>query len=74
MQGECERGETPVPDLRNLDLYYDIGAELVQANIVFQDDQTYRQQYLDKLRSWNDYEPIPHDRRLWTEAAALKRE
>jgi predicted O-linked N-acetylglucosamine transferase (SPINDLY family) len=73
MQAECERGETPVPDLSNLDLYYEIGAECVQDNIAFSDDQTYRQRYLEKLAAWNDYAPIPPDNRLWTEAAASKR-
>ncbi len=70
MQAECERGETPVPDLCNLDLYYEIGAELVQNNIAFLDDRTYRQQYLRKLAEWHDYAPIPHDTRLWTKAAS----
>src|SRR5262249_8026803 len=30
MQGECERGETPVPDLGNLDVYYEVGAEIMK--------------------------------------------
>ncbi|MBB4953560.1 putative O-linked N-acetylglucosamine transferase (SPINDLY family) [Agrobacterium vitis] len=72
MQEEGERGETPVPDLRNLDLYYEIGAELVQSNIVFCDDQTYRQRYLEKLANYHDYTPIPYDNRLWTEANMAK--
>ncbi|CAN7224996.1 O-linked N-acetylglucosamine transferase family protein [Pararhizobium sp. LjRoot238] len=66
MQAECERGETPVPDLRNLDLYYEIGAELVQDNIEFSDDHTYRQRYLEQLAEWHNYAPIPFDCRLWT--------
>jgi len=70
MQAECERGETPVPDLRNLDLYYEVGAECVDNNIVFSDDRTYRQRYLEKLAAWNDYAPIPPDNRLWTAAVA----
>ncbi|CAN7624921.1 glycosyl transferase [Pararhizobium sp. LjRoot255] len=73
MQAQSERGETPVPDLRNLDIYYEIGADLVQDNTAFSDDRTYRQRYLEKLAAWNDYEPIPNDNRLWTQAAASKR-
>ncbi|MCZ4432898.1 glycosyl transferase [Agrobacterium sp. SOY23] len=65
MQGECERGETPVPDLCNLDLYYEIGAEAVLENIEFEDEQAYRTRYLKKLREQHDYAPIPYDRRLW---------
>jgi hypothetical protein len=68
MQAECERGETPVPDLRNLDLYYEIGAELVLENVEIEDSQSYRSRYLRKLEQWHDYAPIPHDRRLWPEA------
>ncbi|NTG48136.1 glycosyl transferase [Agrobacterium rhizogenes] len=71
MQAECERGETPVPDLSNLDIYYDIGVDLVQDNIAFSDDRAYRQAYRDKLVEWHDYAPVPHDRRLWTEEAAV---
>lgn len=70
MQAEAERGETPVPDLRNMDVYYEIGAELVLENLEFVDEQTYRQRYLQKLREWHDYSPIPSDNRLWTSAAA----
>lgn len=73
MQEEAERGETPVPDLRNLDLYYELGAELVQNNIVYCDEQTYRQRYIDKLATYHDYAPIPYDSRLWTEETAGKR-
>ncbi len=70
MQEECERGETPVPDLRNLDVYYDIGAELVQENTVFCEDAAYRQRYLEKLAEWHDFSPIPADNRLWTTPVA----
>ncbi|SCX03663.1 putative O-linked N-acetylglucosamine transferase, SPINDLY family [Agrobacterium sp. DSM 25558] len=72
MQDEAERGETPVPDLRNMDVYYEIGAELVLENLEFVDEQTYRQRYLQKLREWHDYSPIPTDNRLWTSEAAAK--
>lgn len=66
MQGEAERGEAPVPDLRNLDVYYEIGTELVLENLEFVDEQTYRNRYLEKLREWNAFAAIPHDIRLWT--------
>lgn len=65
MQGECERGEIPVPDLRNLDLYYEIGAELVAENVEFEDSQTYRKRYLKKLAQADDYAAVPFDNRLW---------
>ena len=71
MQAESERGETPVPDLSNLDIYYDIGVELVQNNVAYSDDKAYRQAYRDKLIEWHDYAPVPYDRRLWTEGASV---
>jgi predicted O-linked N-acetylglucosamine transferase (SPINDLY family) len=68
MQGEAERGETPVPDLSNLDLYYEIGCEVMQENIEFDDSEAFRQRYISKLRQYHAFSPIPHDGRLWTEA------
>ena len=53
-----------------MDVYYEIGAELVLENLEFVDEQTYRQRYLQKLREWHDYSPIPTDNRLWTSEAA----
>lgn len=70
MQGEAERGETPVPDLRNLDVYYEIGTEIVSANIDFEDDSAYRRRYLEKLAKWNEYAPLARDGRLWTHPTA----
>ncbi|SFB10147.1 Predicted O-linked N-acetylglucosamine transferase, SPINDLY family [Rhizobium sp. NFR07] len=68
IQGEAERDEMPVPDLRNLDIYYEIGAELVLENIEFEDNAACRQRYRDKLAKWNEYEPINPDNRLWPQS------
>lgn len=65
MQGDAERGETPVPDLRNLDIYYEIGAELAAAGIEFEDDETYRARYRAELAALNDFSPLSPDARLW---------
>lgn len=70
MQGERERGETPTPDMRNLDVYYEVGAEIVAEHVEFEDDKAYRQRYLDKLVQWNSYEPLRPDARLWPDAKA----
>ena len=64
MQGEAELGNTPVPDLRNLDAYYDIGAELVLDGTEFEDDATYRQRFRDRLARLNQFSPIPQENRL----------
>ncbi|MBB6182138.1 hypothetical protein [Pseudorhizobium flavum] len=69
MQGDAERGETPVPDLRNLDVYYEIGAELAVANVEFESEHAYRQRYLKQLKLLHEYAPLMPDARLWTGAA-----
>jgi hypothetical protein len=66
MQGEAERGETPVPDLTNLDVYYEVGAELLQANLPFEDEEAYRRRYVEKLAQWHEFSPLPYDTRLWS--------
>lgn len=68
MQGECERGETPVPNLRNMEIYYEIGADLVQAHIEYCDDGDYRRHYRERLADWDDQSPIEADNRLWSSA------
>ena len=73
MQGECERGEAPVPDLSNLDLYYEVGAEIMKENVEFMDPAAYRQRYVEKLAQWHAFSPIPFDSRLWTAATANAR-
>ena len=70
MQGECERGEAPIPDLRNLDVYYEIGTELVAEHVEFVDGDAYRQRYRDKLVAWDDYARLAHDSRLWPAPSA----
>jgi predicted O-linked N-acetylglucosamine transferase (SPINDLY family) len=70
MQEESERGDLPVPDLRNLDLYYEIGAEMLSEAAEYENEEAYRQRYREKLARWHDYTPIPHDSRLWPEQGA----
>jgi predicted O-linked N-acetylglucosamine transferase (SPINDLY family) len=67
MQSECERGATPIPDLTNLDIYYEIGAELDLENIELLDERSYRSLYLERLAKWNACAAIPSDDRLWRE-------
>ena len=66
MQGERERGETPVPDLSNMDMYYEIGAELMLAEVEFEDEAAYRKRYSDRIGNWHDFHPVPTDTRLWS--------
>jgi len=67
MQSECERGATPQPDLTNLNIYYEIGAELDLENIELLDEQSYRSLYLERLAKWSAYAAIPPDKRFWQE-------
>ena len=65
MQSECERGATSQPDLTNLNVYYEIGAELDLENIELLDERSYRSLYLERLAKWNAYAEIPPDKRFW---------
>ncbi|UDF30834.1 UNVERIFIED_ORG: hypothetical protein LHK14_05740 [Roseateles sp. XES5] len=66
MQGDAERGETPVPDLRNLDIYYELGTELAASGIEIEDDAAYRARYRAALEALNDFAPLSPDVRLWS--------
>lgn len=59
-----------MPDLRNLDIYYEIGANIVLENVEFAGERDYRQRYLEKLVEWNDRAPLERDARLWNETAS----
>nr|WP_264597728.1 glycosyl transferase [Rhodoblastus acidophilus] len=65
MQIEREAGLTPTPDLTNLDLYYDIGAEFDLEAVDLLDDAAYERLYREKLDMLHRHQPIPHDRRFW---------
>ncbi|MFD1747144.1 glycosyl transferase [Rhizobium helianthi] len=65
MHEEGERGEIPVPNLTNLDVYYEIGADLVTQVTDVENEQAYRQRYLEKLEAWDDFSPLAADGRLW---------
>ncbi|MFC6447227.1 O-linked N-acetylglucosamine transferase, SPINDLY family protein [Shinella zoogloeoides] len=65
MQNEAERGETPVPDLRNLDIYYEVGTELAAQGIEFEDEEAYRARYRAELAALDAFAPLSPDARLW---------
>jgi predicted O-linked N-acetylglucosamine transferase (SPINDLY family) len=65
MQADGERGLTPVPDLTNLDIYFDIGVELDLENIEALDDAQYRRIYREKLAALHAFSPLKPDARLW---------
>ncbi len=65
MWSDFERGELPVPDLSNLEIYHEIGLELDLENIELLTDDAYRSLYEEKLGDWDSVFPIRPDARLW---------
>jgi predicted O-linked N-acetylglucosamine transferase (SPINDLY family) len=70
---EFKRGTLPVPDLRNLDVYQEIGLGLDLENIEALSDEAYAQLYSERLAEWHRCYPIPHDSRLWPEIPPVAR-
>jgi hypothetical protein len=63
------RGAVPVPDLRNLDIYHDIGLGLDIENIETLGNDAYVALYQEKLAEWHEVYPIAPDSRLWRDGA-----
>jgi predicted O-linked N-acetylglucosamine transferase (SPINDLY family) len=64
------RGAVPVPDLRNLDVYHEIGLGLDLENIETLGDDAYLALYQEKLAEWHSAYPIEPDARFWREKPA----
>jgi len=64
------RGAVPVPDLRNLDVYHEIGLGLDLENIETLSDEGYLALYQEKLAEWHSAYPIETDARFWRGAPA----
>jgi predicted O-linked N-acetylglucosamine transferase (SPINDLY family) len=62
-------GELPVPDLRNLDIYQEIGLELDLENIEAISDADYAALYEEKLAEWEAVYPVGPDGRLRRQVA-----
>lgn len=67
MWSDFKRGTLPVPDLRNLDIYQEVGLGLDLENIEALPDEAYWQLYQEKLAEWHRCYPFSHDGRLWPE-------
>ena len=61
-------GELPVPDLANLDVYYEVGVELALENAGALPDDAYRRRYEERLSQRHQTYPMPADTRLWVHA------
>lgn len=65
MWADFEAGRLPTPDLRNLEVYHEIGLELDHENIETLSDSEYEALYAAKLAIWNETYPVAPDQRLW---------
>jgi predicted O-linked N-acetylglucosamine transferase (SPINDLY family) len=62
------RGSVPVPDLRNLEVYHEVGLGLDLENIEALGNDAYHAMYHEKLAEWHSAYPIGPDARLWRSA------
>jgi predicted O-linked N-acetylglucosamine transferase (SPINDLY family) len=67
MWSDFIRGALPSPDLRNLDVYHEIGLELDIENSDLLSDEAYLALYEQKLVQRHNSYPIYPDMRLWRE-------
>lgn len=65
MTEEFKRGELPVPDLRNLDIYHEIGITEDLEMSEFMTNEQYIARYRERLQQIHDLYPIQEDNRLW---------
>jgi predicted O-linked N-acetylglucosamine transferase (SPINDLY family) len=65
MWSDLIRGALPVPDLRNLDVYHEIGLGLDLENIETLSNEAYLALYQEKLAEWHSSYPIAPDARFW---------
>lgn len=65
MWSDLKRGELPVPDLRNLDIYHEIGLELDVEAMDALSDEAYIALYREKLATLHEAYPVQSDGRLW---------
>jgi len=65
MWEDFRRGELPVPDLRNMDIYREIGLDQDLETIELLDDDAYRALYRDRIADRDQLYPVWPDTRMW---------
>jgi predicted O-linked N-acetylglucosamine transferase (SPINDLY family) len=65
MWADLESGNLPRPDLRNVEIYNDIGVSLDKNDLEMGSVKDYQALYLDEMKKRDAYAPIPFDNRLW---------
>jgi predicted O-linked N-acetylglucosamine transferase (SPINDLY family) len=73
MWSEFKRGELPVPDLRNLEIYHEIGVALELENMELLSDDEYVSLYQNRLAERHSLYPIEPDNRMWRKLAPAER-
>ena len=73
MWSDFKRGALPVPDLRNLEIYHEIGVDLDLSASGPLTNEAYVALYEKKLAEWHSFYPIMPDDRLWREVKAEPR-
>jgi predicted O-linked N-acetylglucosamine transferase (SPINDLY family) len=70
MWEDFQRGRLPIPDLRNMDIYREIGLEQDLKTIELLDDEAYRALYRDWIADRDRLYPVWPDTRMWPEEPA----
>ena len=74
MWEDFKNGELPQPNLSNLDLYLDIGAEFDHDAVEMLSVADYPENYRAVVQKRHDYCPIAPDARIWTEETVASRD
>jgi hypothetical protein len=61
----------PRPNLRNLEIYHEIGSGLEHNNDGNAEPLDYHSLYRAKLREWHEYSAVAADGRLWLDEDAV---
>jgi predicted O-linked N-acetylglucosamine transferase (SPINDLY family) len=67
MWSDYERGELPRPDLANLDVYLEVGAEQPHEEVEVRSIGAYEEWWRSNLAARHARRPFPNDRRFWPE-------
>jgi len=74
MWADYKRGVLPAPDLRNMDIYHEIGLGLDLENIELLSDEAYLSLYREKLEEYHRSYPVQPDGRLWSDGGMDSRQ
>jgi predicted O-linked N-acetylglucosamine transferase (SPINDLY family) len=73
MWADFQRGTLPTPDLRNLDVYLEVGEQVNNDEVEMQTLEDYHQWWLERLATRHAFRPVYPDQRLVRDVETLKR-